>query len=346
MKKEVLFIVALIFISALKSEACTRAVYVGEDNTVVTGRTMDWNENMHSNIWLFPRGMKRDGEVGGNSLKWKSKYGSIVTSAYEFSSTDGINEKGLVANLLWLPESQYEDRDKNKPGLTIAAWTQYFLDNFATVDEAVAEVQRGNFQLVSDMMPDGSRMATLHLAISDATGDNAIFEFIDNKMNIYHGKEYVVMTNSPAYPLQLSLNDYWKSVGGLAFLPGTNKSPDRFARASFYIGVLPKTADQQIAVASVFSVMRNVSVPYGISVPGSPEISTTQWRTVSDSKNLVYFFESAITPNTFWVNLKDANFSEGAPVKKLSISEGQIYSGNTIKDFKESSPFKFLSVGD
>ena len=67
---------------------------------------------------------------------------------------------------------------------------------------------------------------------------------------------------------------------------------------------------------------------------------------MSDSKNLVYFFESAITPNTFWVNLKDANFSEGAPVKKLSISEGQIYSGNTIKDFKESSPFKFLRVGD
>ena len=346
MKKIALLTIVFLAIGILKTEACTRAVYVGTDNTVVTGRTMDWSENMYSNIWLFPRGMERDGAVAGNSLKWKSKYGSIVTSAYEFSSTDGINEKGLVANLLWLPESMYEERDKNRPGLTIAAWTQYFLDNFATVDEAVAEVQRGNFQLVSDMMPDGSRMATLHLAISDATGDNAIFEFIDNKMNIYHGKEYVVMTNSPAYPMQLSMNSYWKSVGGLSFLPGTNKSPDRFARASFYIGALPKTADQQIAVASVFSVIRNVSVPYCISLPGSPEISTTQWRTVSDSKNLVYFFESALTPNTFWVNLKDANFSEGAPVKKLFISNGQVYSGNTIKDFKEAAPFEFLRVGD
>lgn len=346
MKKLILVASVLFSLVGFDAIACTRAVYTGTNGMVATGRTMDWKENMYSNIWIFPRGMERNGEVGDNSLKWKSKYGSVVTSAYEFASTDGMNEKGLVANLLWLAESRYEDRDKSKPGLTIAAWVQYFLDSFATVDEAVTEVQKNKFQLVSDMMPDGTRMATLHLTISDASGDNAIFEFVEGKLNIYHGKDYVVMTNSPTYPQQLAVYDYWKSVGGLSFLPGTNKSPDRFARASFYIGVLPKTDDQQIAVASVFSVMRNVSVPYGISVEGSPEISTTQWRTVSDSKNLVYFFESAITPNTFWVNFKDVDFSESASVKKLSISQGQIYSGNTAKDFKDSAPFKFLGIED
>lgn len=346
MKNLVLIVGVLLSFVGFDAMACTRAVYTGTNGTVVTGRTMDWKENMYSNLWIFPRGMERNGEVGSNSLKWKSKYGSVVTSAYEFASTDGMNEKGFVANLLWLAESRYEDRDKSKPGVTIAAWVQYFLDNYATVNEAVEDFQKGQFQLVSDMMPDGTRMATLHLTISDPTGDNAIFEFVEGKLNVYHGKQYVVMTNSPIYSLQLAVNDYWKSVGGLAFLPGTNKSPDRFARASFYIGVLPKTDDQQIAVASVFSVMRNVSVPYGISVEGSPEISTTQWRTVSDSKNLVYFFESAITPNTFWVNLKDVDFSEKAPVKKLSISQGQIYSGNTVKDFKNSEPFKFLGIQD
>lgn len=324
--------------------ACTRVVYAGNGGMVVTGRTMDWKENMHSNIWLFPRGMERNGEVGENSLKWKSKYGSVVTSAYEFASTDGLNEKGLVANLLWLAESKYEERDNRKPGITIAAWVQYFLDNYATVDEAVADVEKGKFQMVSDMMPDGTRMATLHLSISDASGDNAIFEFVDGKLNIYHSRDYIVLTNSPVYPKQLAANEYWLSVGGLAFLPGTNRSSDRFARAYFYITALPKTDNQQIAVASVFSVIRNVSVPYGISIPDSPEISTTQWRTASDSKNLVYFFESAITPNTFWVNLKDVDFSVGQPIKKLTISGGEIYSGNAVKNFKNSAPFKFLGV--
>lgn len=323
---------------------CTRVVYSGTNGMIATGRSMDWKTDMHSNIWIFPRGMKRNGETGSNSLEWTSKYGSVVTSAFEIASTDGMNEKGLVANLLWLPETEYPVRDKNKPGLTITAWVQYMLDNFATVEEAVNFIDEDTFQVVSDMMPDGSRLATLHLSVSDATGDCAIFEYIGKKLTIYHSKEYKVLTNSPTYDKQLALNEYWNSIGGLTFLPGTNRASDRFARASFYVNALPKTDDVRIAVASVFSVVRNTSVPYGISTPNAPEISTTQWRTVSDSKNLLYFFESSLTPNTFWVNLREVDFSEGAPVLKLSIANEETYHGNATKDFKPAQAFKFLGV--
>lgn len=347
MKRIYLFIVCFICLVTIpKASACTRVVYTGTNGMVVTGRTMDWKTEMHSNIWVFPRGMERNGETGLNSLKWTSRYGSVVTSAFEIASTDGMNEKGLVANLLWLNESVYPAWDKSKPGLTIAAWVQYMLDNFATVDEAVSFAEENSFQVVSDKMPDGSRLATLHLAISDATGDNAIFEYINGKLNIYHSKDYKVMTNSPTYDKQLALNDYWKSIGGLTFLPGTNRAADRFARASFYTGALPQTDDQKLAVASVFSIIRNASVPYGISTPDSPEISTTQWRTVSDSKNLTYFFESSLTPNIFWVNLQDMDLSKEAPVLKLSLANGETYNGNTAKDFKVAQPFKFLGVID
>lgn len=323
---------------------CTRVVYSGTNGMVVTGRSMDWKTDMHSNLWAFPKGMKRNGEVGENSLEWTSKYGSVVTSAFEIASTDGMNEKGLVANLLWLPETQYPPRDKNKPGLAITVWVQYMLDNFATVEEAVSYIDEDTFQVISDMMPDGSRLATLHLSISDATGDCAIFEYVDGKLTIHHSKEYKVMTNSPTYDKQLALSEYWKSIGGLSFLPGTNRAADRFARASFYINALPKTDDEKIAIASVFSVVRNASVPYGISTLESPEISTTQWRTVSESKNLRYFFESSLTPNTFWVDIRDLDLSEGTPVLKLSIANGEIYHGNTAKEFKPALPFKFMGV--
>lgn len=323
---------------------CTRVVYTGNNGMVATGRSMDWKTDMHSNLWVFPRGMKRNGETGENSLEWTSRYGSVVTSAFEIASTDGMNEKGLVANLLWLPETEYPARDKNKPGLAITAWVQYMLDNFATVEEAVAYIGEDTFQVVSDRMPDGSRLATLHLSVSDAAGDCAVFEYIGGKLTVYHNKEYKVMTNSPTYDKQLALSEYWKAIGGLTFLPGTNRAADRFARADFYINALSKTDDERIAVASVFSVVRNASVPYGISTPESPEISTTQWRTVSDSKNLRYFFESSLTANTFWVNLRDLDFSEGAPVLKLSITNGEMYHGNTSGEFKVASPFKFLGV--
>lgn len=97
----------------------------------------------------------------------------------------------------------------------------------------------------------------------------------------------------------------------------------------------------KIAIACVFSVIRNASVLMGYRLP-SPEISTTQWRTVSESKNLIYFFESSLTPNTFWVRLRDMDLSEGAPVLKLSIANGETYHGNTSKDFKPAQPFKFM----
>jgi choloylglycine hydrolase len=305
---------------------------------------MDWKEDSRSNLWIFPRGMQRNGEIGKNPLKWTSKYGSVIASAYDISSTDGMNEKGLVANLLWLAESAYPEWDGKKPGLSIAAWVQYMLDSFATVDEAVAEMQKGTFEVVSDMMPDGSRMATLHLSISDATGDNAIFEYINGKLVIHHDRSYQVMTNSPVFDQQLALNDYWKNIGGLTFLPGTNRAADRFVRASYYVNVIPKVEDTRIAIASVFSVIRNTSVPYGISTPNEPNISSTRWRTVADQKNKVYYFESTLYPNVVWVDFKDIDLSEKAPVKMLNLVAGNNFAGNTAKDFVEAKPFVFQGM--
>ena len=42
-------------------EACTRAVYIGSEQMVITGRTMDWKEDLHSNLYVFPR-VETDGE--------------------------------------------------------------------------------------------------------------------------------------------------------------------------------------------------------------------------------------------------------------------------------------------
>ena len=124
-------------------DACTRAVYFGKEKQTVTGRSMDWVEDMQTNLWAFPRGMKRDGGLGKGSLEWTSKYGSIVASVYEGGSADGMNEQGLVANMLYLAESEYPSDDDKRPGVCISAWTQYFLDNFSSVEDAVTEAKEG-----------------------------------------------------------------------------------------------------------------------------------------------------------------------------------------------------------
>ena len=308
---------------------------------VVTGRTMDWREDIQTNLYLFPRGMERAGADKGNTLHWKSKYGSVIAAGYDIGTSDGMNEKGLVANLLYLAESDYIRSGDTRPVLGISVWTQYVLDNFATVEEAVAELKKETFRIDAPDMPNGAK-STMHLSISDATGNSAIFEYIGGKLVIHEGRECQVMTNSPVYSKQMTLDDYWQQIGGLVMLPGTNRASDRFVRASFYINAIPQTSDPHRAVAGVFSVMRNVSVPLGISVEGQPNISSTRWRSVSDQKNKVYYFETTLTPNVFWVNLNKMDFREGAPVRKLSLVNGEIYAGDTASDFKESKPFKFL----
>ncbi|MFC4624043.1 linear amide C-N hydrolase [Daeguia caeni] len=329
------------------ADACTRLVYLGANNHVITGRSMDWRTDVGTNLWVFPRGMERSGEAGPNSIKWTSKYGSVIATGYDVSTTDGMNEKGLVANLLWLAESKYPEFDDSKgPGLTIAAWAQYVLDNFATVAEAVDALEKEPFVIVTDKVPGMDRLATLHLSISDASGDSAIIEYIDGKQVIHHSRDYQVMTNSPIFEKQLALNSYWKEIGGTVFLPGTNRASDRFARASFYVNAIPKTENVKEAIASVFGVTRNVSVPYGITTPDQPNISSTRWRTVSDQKHLIYFFESALTPNVFWVDLNTLDFSEKGKVLKLDLGPEQtnVFSGVVNDKFKESEPFKFLGL--
>jgi choloylglycine hydrolase len=333
--------------------ACTRTLYVAPDNTVLTGRNMDWAEDMGSNLWAFPAGMARNGAAGPQSITWTSKYGSVITSSYEVGTADGMNEKGLVANLLYLAESEFAKPVPGKPFLSISAWVQYVLDNYATVSETVDALQKTPFNLLAPDLPNG-KASTLHLAISDATGDSAIFEYVGGKLQVHHGKQYTVMTNSPIYDQQLALNEYWKSIGGLVFLPGTNRAADRFARASFLLDAIPRKADPSYiksvpqqsfsnqAVASVMGVMRSVSVPLGITTPDQPNISSTIWRTVSDQKNLVYFFDSATRPNTFWVSFSKLDLKAGAPVKKLTIQDGEVFSGETAGAFKAAEPFKFL----
>lgn len=336
-----------LFLLSSPGSACTRFVYHGANDQVITGRSMDWKVDVGTNLWIFPRSMARSGEAGPNSVTWTSTYGSVIASGYDVATTDGMNEAGLVANVLWLVESTYPVYDGKTRGLAISISAQYVLDNFATVAEAVAALEKVPFTLVTANVPGEERLATLHLSISDATGDSAIFEYIDGKQVIHHGRDYQVMTNSPVFSEQLALNSYWKQIGGTVMLPGTNRAADRFARASFYVNAIPKTEDPVEAIASAFSVIRNASVPFGITTPDEPNISSTRWRTVSDHKRKLYFFESVLTPNVFWVDLMKLDLSaETGKVMKLDLGQNQtnIHSGVVNGQFIEAKPFRFLGL--
>jgi hypothetical protein len=46
------------------------------------------------------------------------------------------------------------------------------------------------------------------------------------------------------------------------------------------------------------------------------------------------YFDSATTPNTFWVRASEMNFAKGAPVIKLPVAGGRVYSGDASGKFE------------
>ncbi len=325
------------------ADACTRIVYDGGGSAFFVGRTMDWVTETGTDLWAFPAGMNRDGGVGEDSIGWTSKYGSVIAAFYNVASVDGMNNAGLVGNVLYLAESDYGDyKTSGKSLLSVGAWLQYVLDNFATVEEAVAALSREPFALVAPMLPDG-KAATGHLSISDKNGDSAIFEYVGGKLNIHHNKKYTVMTNSPVFDQQLAISTYWDTVGGGNFLPGTNRAADRFARMSWLLNAAPPANNEAASTATVISLMRSISVPLGIHDPKMPDIAATRWRTAADISAKRYFFDSVHTPSVFWVDLDKLDLKQGAPALKLDLTGNPMRAGEVSKDFAPAQPFKFLA---
>lgn len=328
-----------------RSSACTRVVYETGSATFITGRTMDWMDpTAKTALWVFPKGMKRDGGVGADPIKWTSKYGSIITSFYDIGTADGINEAGLVANVLYLKEAEWEDASKSdKPTLSAGAWGQYFLDNYATVDDLVKALADPAFVIIAPPLPNG-HAAGLHLSLSDASGDSVILEYVKGKLVIHHGRQYRVMTNSPTFDQQLALNAYWEQVGGEHALPGTISAADRFVRATYNLKTSPKYKETDLAVASVFSQMRAISVPLGMTDKTRPNIAMTLWRTVADHTAKFYYFESAVFPSVCWIDMSKVDLKEGAQPKVVAIERGKPLAGEISGSLKPAEPFKWLGA--
>jgi choloylglycine hydrolase len=303
---------------------------------------MDWVEDTQTDIWAFPRAMVRTGGVGPRSIKWTSKYGSVVAGFYNVAVVDGMNEAGLSGNVLYLAEADYGDPEKtDKPLLSVGAWLQYVLDKYSTVAEAVEDLEKEPFRIVAPELPDG-KAASGHLAISDVTGDSAIFEYVEGELVIHHGKEYTVMTNSPVFDQQLAVDRYWESVGGINMLPGTHRSSDRYARTKWNLDAMPNFTDKRMCISAVLSLLRSISVPLGISDPQKPNIASTTWRTLADLEGRIYYFCSAYSPSVIWVDMDNLRLAPGSRPAKLDLENHPVLLGEVSRHFRPAVPFRFL----
>lgn len=339
---KVLSVTAALLVGAAAAYPCSRVVFRGDSTDIVmVGRTLDWRSPIPTNIYVYPAGMKKQSMPTGPRFEWTSKYGSVLAVGYDGGVTEGMNDRGLAVNGLFCKVSEYKEAPEGSdmPVMSLAVLVSYFLDNFATVDEAEQWLRANEFGIAGKTF-DGGTVSLLHWAMTDTTGKTLIMEYDHGNLNLYASKDYQVMTNDPTLPAMQAVDDYWKQVGGQNFLPGYVRSTDRFVRGDYFIHHVPTAGvSADTALAELSSVIDNVSVPLGYEVPGSPNLSSSQWRSISDLNRIRYYFKFADSTGMFYVDMSKLLLTPGAPVLKLDTANHADFFGCINHRLKESAPF-------
>ena len=384
LKKVATILVVLITILSMAvippAQACSRLVYESS-NGPITARSMDWFQDPDAKLWFFPKGLERDGGAGANSITWTSKYDSIITSSYDLATVDGINDQGLVVNLLFLEATKYGDLEPGEKALSLGGWGQYVLDNYATVEEAVQGLKKEPFQIVTAKFDDlvsagllsplppplqkimGQLEFALHLALSDPSGDSAIIEYLNGEQIIHHGNQYDVLTNDPTFDKQLALNESWLTLNtywgeqtknGSSFLPGTNSATSRFVRASYYLRTMEDNVfksrlvqNRRSELAAALGIIRNVSDPLGLD---GFAFTTTQWRALANQRKTSQKITNDPNTTYFFEYTKNPNVF-WADINKLNAQNVGVMvfddvtdpflAGDVSKRFEKTCPFSW-----
>lgn len=308
----------MVVMGACNGYACTR-VFMNQKDIKIVGRTFDWISHYNESLIVFPRGRLHHGHASQGEAVWYSKYGSIVIQENyqgQKAITDGVNESGLAVHLLSFSDGEYPLPDPEKPGVSILQWLQYYLDNFASVEEVVKHLDR--VQIVPADFADFKALP-LHVALEDQSGDSAIIEFVKGELRLHHDKAYTTLTNSPDYNTQLT---YWHEVEKRQCpkkeMPLSDKSIARFIRSSCYLQALPDPKNADRAVAFIASIIENVSMPYGMS-----KSEVTWWRTIIDFSRHRYYVKSTRVPILFWLDYGKIDFGEEASYREIKIHDAE-----------------------
>ena len=130
--------------SVVTADACSRITYTTKTGEVITGRNMDWYEPDNAQVRVFKRGEAKKSVTKTNPVQWTSKYGGIgayTKTPKGYFANSMLNEKGLAADVLWLDEANYGKFEAGEKTIGVTEQLQYFVDNFATVNEVVNYVQ-------------------------------------------------------------------------------------------------------------------------------------------------------------------------------------------------------------
>lgn len=328
--------------------ACTGIRLIAEDGTVIYARTMEFANDIHSDVMMIPRGYTRTGTTpdGKEGLKWKAKYASVGANGVGLPVLfDGLNEKGLAAGMFYFPTSAgYMPYTAADTGKTIAQWEvgSWILESFASVEEVKANI--GNIVVPAVVFSGWGFAPEAHYVVHDASGKSIVIEYVGGKLNV-HDNPLGVLTNSPTFDWHMTnLRNYLNfsitnappvqlgsikllptgQGSGMLGLPGDFTPPSRFVRAvAFSQSVLkPKTGDD--AVLEAFHILNQFDIPKGAArehekdAHGDILADYTIWTSANDLKAKRFYFRTYENSQIRMVDLTKMNL-DAKEITKISM---------------------------
>ena len=289
-----LSILILCGLSASEIFACT-TFCLKNKGEVLFGKNYDWMIG-DGLVFVNKRGVSKFSTVesSANPAKWVSKYGSVTFNQYgRENPMGGMNEAGLVIELMWLDETKYPKAD-SRPALDTLEWIQYQLDTAATVEEVLKNAE--NVRIDSRV--------TLHYLVNDKNGNSATIEFLDGIL-VAHSGEKLAVSALANDTYEKSLN-YSKRTENAK----SESSLDRFTRAAQKAKEFEKQPrSEQEAVGYAFDILSNVA-----------QKNSTQWSIVYDQRRGKIFFRSMQSPAIKTIDVKSFDYSCGTAVKIFDIN--------------------------
>lgn len=293
---------------AIDARACTTFCFE-QDGTHVFGKNYDWNVE-DGLVIVNKRGVTKTAFTSDNPATWTSRFGSVTFNQYgrEFPS-GGINEQGLVIELMWLDETMYPEADRRR-ALPTLQWIQYQLDNSADVDEVVASDSKVR------IAEAGS--ARIHFLIADAKGNVATIESLNGRTKVHRGDKlpYPVLTNDM---YQVSVT-YVQNLDPAT--PLTGSSLDRFARAARGLSPAPGKGS---AVEGAFALLDDVA-----------QGEYTQWSIVYDIGEKRAHFRTRLHRDVRYLDLDSVDFACATPVQVVDVNAA--HAGDVSKHLTDYSP--------
>lgn len=111
----------------------------------------------------------------------------VITLAAPYAPLDGINEKGVSIGVLRIADEPTH-QDEGRIDITTTTAVRLVLDKAATVEEAIALLEQYDMH--------SSAGSCYHFQITDAQGDSAVVEYVDNEFVVLKAeKNYQMATN-------------------------------------------------------------------------------------------------------------------------------------------------------